>query len=201
MNAVPSVPLAPPVVDWRPDRTAAVVWNLLALPLLLLALAVYLPLAALGRGGSISGRFGPVEVLLFLLLSLVLLAALLGVHEALHGLAMAAFGARPRFGAAMVARVAPALYTTAPGHRFTRGQYLVVALAPAVLVSAAGAAACLTPVGVFLALPLAGHLAGCIGDFAATIRLLREPPGTACEDLRDGIRFHRPATAREPHGS
>ena len=141
------------------------------------------------EGGAV---LGSLQVLLALIGTLVLSALLILAHERVHGLVMAAFGARPRYGAMILARVVPVVYTTAPGHLFTRDQYLLVALTPAVTVSAVGAAACLTPVGLALVVPLAIHLSGCVGDFAATVRLLGQPPGTLCEDLRDGIRFHRP---------
>jgi len=92
----------------------------------------------------------------------------------------------------MVAGIFPALYTTAPGHVFSRAQYLAVAVAPGVALSALGFLACFSPVGGYLVIPLAVHLSGCVGDAAATQRLLRQPAGTGCEDLRDGIRFHQP---------
>jgi Putative zincin peptidase len=181
------------VVEWRPGLAGAVLLNVLAVPLLLIGLAGYLVLAAshLPRSGVVT--FVPLELLGLVLLTLVLTGVLLVAHEGLHGLAMAAFGARPRFGAMMIAGLAPALYTTAPGHRFSRAEYLAVTLTPVVAISTLGAVACLTPVGLVLVLPLAFHLAGCVGDLGAALRLAREPRGTGCEDLRDGIRFHRPA--------
>ena len=87
--------------------------------------------------------------------------------------------------------VMPALYATARGHRFTRGQYLTVAVAPAVTISLLGFVACFSQWGGYLILPLAFHLGGCVGDGFAARRVLGEPRGTEFEDLRDGIRFHR----------
>jgi hypothetical protein len=189
-----STEAAPDIVDWRPGRAAAVLWTLISVPMLLASLLLYLRLATLSLPSSGGAVFGPLDLLLFLLLTVALIAVLLGIHEGLHGLVMNAFGARPRFGALMVAGVVPARYTTAPGHQFTRTQYLTVGLTPAVVISIAGALACLTPAGLYLVVPLAVHLAGCIGDFATTLRLLREPAGTRFEDLGDGIRFHRVGT-------
>lgn len=186
------------VVEWRPGRAGAVLLNVLALPLLLIGLAGYLALAAPHLPASGRVTLGALDLLGLVLLTGLLTAVLLVVHEGVHGLAMAAFGARPRFGAMMIAGVAPALYTTAAGHRFSRAEYLAVALAPGVAISTLGALACLTPVGPVLVVPLAIHLSGCVGDVAAAFRLAREPRGTGCEDLRDGIRFHRPATSPAP---
>jgi putative zincin peptidase len=184
---------APSVVDWRPGRAEAVLLNVLSLPLLVIGIVGFLWLATRRLPASGHLVLGLRELGLFLVATVVLTAVLLLAHEGIHGLAMAAFGARPRFGAMMIANVAPALYATAPGHMFGRGQYLAVAVMPAAVISVLGGLACRTALGPFLVLPLAFHLAGCIGDADATLRLLRQPRGTRCEDLRDGIRFHRPA--------
>jgi Putative zincin peptidase len=156
-------------------------------------MVVGLPLFALPsilRAGRVGGsiRIGLVDVLL----PVAVIALLVIAHEAIHGLVMLGFGARPRFGAMLVGRVMPAVYATSEGHRFTRAQYLTVAAAPAVTLSVLGFGACFGPWGGYLILPLAFHLGGCVGDGFASRRVLREPPGTECEDLRDGIRFHRP---------
>ncbi len=92
----------------------------------------------------------------------------------------------------MVARVMPALYATSVGHLFTRPQYFVVAVAPAVLISTIGFALCFGGLTGYLLVPLAIHLGGCVGDGGAVLQLMRELPGTLCEDLKDGIRFFRP---------
>lgn len=181
-------PSAISVVEWRPGRSEAVVWNLVALS----AVAVGVPLFAIPSivragmsGGLIQVRL--TDVLLVVAITTVLVVG----HEAIHALVMSRFGARPRFGATLVGGVMPALYATAPGHRFTRGQYLTVASAPALTISVFGFCACFSPWGGYLILPLAIHLGGCVGDAFASWRVLREPPGTECEDLRDGVRFYR----------
>ena len=146
------------------------------------------PLLIRARPGGVSFRVGPLDVLAVVSLSVLFLA----VHEAIHALVMLGFGARPRFGAMIVGHVAPAFYTTADGHRFTRVEYLAIAAAPAVTISVIGFLwVCFGPWAGYLVLPLAFHLGGCVGDGFASRRVLREPPGTQCEDLRDGIRFHR----------
>ena len=137
--------------------------------------------------GSVSVQFGLVDVLLVVALTALLMVS----HEALHGLVMRGFGARPAFGAMLVGHVVPALYATADGHQFTRNQYLVVAATPAVAISGLGFLACFGPWAAYLIVPLAIHLGGCVGDGFAVLRALREPSTTTFEDLRDGIRFHR----------
>jgi hypothetical protein len=181
------------VVDWMPGTPAALTWNLVAVVVTVAGL-VFFAQPAILRSGSASGQvqLGLGDVLLVLGLSILLMV----VHEAIHGIVMRAFGASPRFGATLVGHLVPALYTTAEGHRFARSQYLVVAGAPAVAISTVGFVACFGPLAWLLVVPLAIHLGGCVGDGFAVLRTLREPSTTLCEDMRDGIRFHRapPAT-------
>lgn len=180
------------VVEWRPDRSEAITWNAVGVVVTVFALLGFaLPL--MFRAGLATGsvRISPLDVLLVVALTSLLLIA----HEAIHGMVMLGFGARPQFGVTLVGRVVPAMYTTTAGHRFTRAQYLTVALAPAVLVSGLGLWACFGPWAGYLILPLALHLGGCVGDGFAAWRVLHEPPGTEYEDLRDGIRFHRTSSS------
>jgi hypothetical protein len=181
--------------DWRPGKAAVLAWNALAVLLFVVGLVVFgLPVVArAARGGTSVAFIIPItNAVIAVVIVLLVSAALLVMHEGIHALVMRLFGARPRFGVTAVAGLLPALYTTAPGHVFTRRQYLGVAVAPAVALSTLGFLACFSPFGGYLVVPLAIHLSGCVGDAAATERVLRQPAGTGCEDLRDGIRFHLP---------
>ena len=178
----------PTIVDWRPGKSEATLWNIVAIVLVLAGIPLF-SLPSIIRSGASGGSF---QIRLADVLVIVVLTAVLVVlHEAIHALVMRAFGARPSFGALLVGGVMPALYATARGHRFTRGQYLTVAVAPGVVISVLGFLACFGPWGGYLIVPLAIHLGGCVGDGFATWKVLREPPGTEFEDLRDGIRFYR----------
>ncbi len=176
------------VVDWRPGPSSAIRWSVLGVAVMMVGVVMF-AFPSILRAGPAGGTFriGVVDMLLVIGLTLLLVIG----HEAIHGLAMLGFGVRPQFGAILVGGVLPALYATAEGHHFTRGQYLTVAMAPAIAVSLLGFVACLGPWAGYLIVPLAVHLGGCVGDGVAGWRALREPPGTECEDMRDGIRFHR----------
>jgi hypothetical protein len=182
----------PEVIDWLPGTSSAIAWNVAGIVVTVVGLVLF-TLPVMLRSGSVSGSFqlGLVDILLVVGLT----ALLMVLHEALHGLVMRVFGGRPTFGAMLVGHVLPALYTTADGHQFTRNQYLVVAATPAVAISVLGFIACFGPWAAYLIVPLAIHLGGCVGDGFAVLRALREPPTTTCEDLRDGIRFHRTGAA------
>jgi len=176
------------VVDWRPGRAEATIWNVVALVLIALGLPLFAMPSVLRHGpAGASFRIGLIEILVVAALT----ALLLVVHEGIHGLVMLTFRARPTFGAVLVGGAMPALYATSVGHRFSRSQYLTVAATPAVLISVVGFLLCFGPWGGYLIVPLAIHLGGCVGDLFACGRVLRERPGTEFEDLRDGIRFHR----------
>ena len=176
-------------IEWRPGPAEVRVWSIVGIVVTLLGLPLFGLPALIQHGGNGSIRVGLRE----LLLMLALIALLAVLHEGIHGLAMLAFGARPTFGAVLVAHVMPALYATSVGHRFTRSQYFVVAVAPAILVSVVGFALCWGGLTSYLLAPLAVHLGGCVGDGGAVVRLMREPAGTLCEDLKDGISFLPPA--------
>lgn len=174
------------VTEWRPGAREGAWWTLVSLGLVVVGLVLFaIPL--LSRTDRVDFEFAPIDVAILA----VLTAALIVLHEGIHGVTMKAFGATPFFGIAIAAGVIPSLYTTAPGYRFSRRQYLAVALAPAVLISLVGFAVSFTLPGPSLFIPLALHLGGCAGDAAAARQVLTQPPGTVCEDLRDGIRFHR----------
>ena len=176
------------VDDWLPGKSEATLWNVVAIVVVLASIPVF-SLPSMIRSGAWGGSF---QIRLDdVLVIVVLTAVLVVVHEAIHALVMRVFGAHPSFGALLVGGVMPALYATARGHRFSRGRYLAVAVTPAVVISVLGFVACFSPWGGYLIVPLAIHLGGCVGDGFATWKVLREPPGTEFEDLRDGIRFYR----------
>jgi hypothetical protein len=176
--------------EWRPTRTTWILWAILALPLLYVGAVVYTLAAMHGEiPQSMSGTvdMGPlIAVLLFYL-------GLVWVHEGVHGIFMLAFGARPQFGVLRIGVLPYAFYTTDPGHRFTRRQYLAVSLAPLAILGLLGIPLCMLPFGAYLVVPFALHLAGCIGDIGISWHVLQGPPTVTCEDLRDGVRFWRPA--------
>src|SRR5690606_317700 len=100
---------------------------------------------------------------------LAVVLVLMILHEGVHGIAIAAFGGKPEYGAIMIGKVMPALYCTSPGTRFTRAQFIVIALAPAVVIGLGTAVAIAALPAGWLVVPAAMHLGGCVGDFAMTI--------------------------------
>jgi hypothetical protein len=131
------------------------------------------------------------EHLVGLILGLFLTLAL---HELAHGVAMQTFGATPKYGILWRSLVA---YTTAPGHAFTRGQYLVVSLAPLVVLSVFALALIAllagSPVVWLLAMCASFNAAGAAGDLWMSAIVGRFPATTYVVDERDGMRIFVPA--------
>ena len=159
--------------------------QILAVPLLLLSVAVFCGLAAsLGMLPS-SLTFGPggmIGVILSIVITIVL-------HELAHGIAMHWFGARPRYGALWKQAM---FYATAPGHAFRRNDYVQIALAPLILLSILFILGMWFLNGTFwvIILAIAGiiNATGAIGDLWITGIVLRYPDTAYIIDEKDGVR-------------
>jgi hypothetical protein len=96
----------------------------------------------------------------------------------------------------MASKVLPYFYCTSPGQRFSVTRYVVVALAPTVVINAMLIAGLLSGLGGWFVLPFAVHIGGCIGDWFLTVRALRAPRGSLIEDMKDGLILHTPQRDR-----
>ncbi|MUV85092.1 DUF3267 domain-containing protein [Natronomonas sp. CBA1123] len=129
---------------------------------------------------------------------LAFLALVFGIivpHELVHGLAMRLYGGRPRYSVGLAYFVFPYAYATAED-RFTRNQFLVITLAPLVVLTLLG-----TPVMVglelpWLAVPLAANVGGAVGDVWMALTLLGYPSTVSVLDTRTGLAVYgRPEEA------
>lgn len=167
-----------------------VLWTVLGTALMVLGTILFTVIYAATHGGEAGGVIGPLGIAITMLLVL----ALLVLHEWIHGLAMRRYDARPEYGAGVLNKFLPYFYCTAPSHEFTRAQFAVVSAAPMVIISLVGAlCVAFAPFGGWLVVPLGAHLGGCIGDLWFLGILSRHPRGTLLEDLKTGVRFHYPA--------
>ncbi len=177
-------------VEWRPGPGAVVAMSLLGVVLFVVGLAGFVVLFAVTHPGVTGFTVGTSEFLVGLVAYGLGLAALMAVHELVHGVAVRLYGGRPTYGVTMIAKVLPALTTAHPGHRFGRGRYVVVALAPTVLLTAILAALVPLPWGGWLVLPAALHLSGCSGDLVLVWKVLTQPRGTRFEDQGASLLLH-----------
>lgn len=114
----------------------------------------------------------------------------LAVHEGVHGLFFKLFapaGSRVTFGANIKLGM---LYACAEGIVYTRRQYLVVILAPTVVVTALMLVSAFVSGYPFCCYIIAtAHLAGCVGDWKYAAAVFRNHAITHCEDTSWGVRF------------
>ena len=133
----------------------------------------------------------------------VLLGVLLamGLHELTHGLTMQLFGAKPKYGILWKGLM---LYATSPGYAYPRNSFIVIALAPLVVIST------LVIIGMWLLqgtlwvplLALCGifNASGAVGDMWMTMIVLRYPATAYVMDERDGLRLFLPIPFAQPTG-
>ena len=169
-------------------------WNLLGLGLVIVGIVAFTQVYASTRQGYAAFSISGGALLWAMLITLLLVGSLMVLHEWIHGLAMRNFGARPSYGMDVAGRVVPYAYCTAPGHRFDKRQFLIVTLAPSVVISGMCAVGTMLPFGGWLVLPAAVHLGGCIGDFWVSGMIARKPSDMRFEDTVTGVRFHHSLT-------
>lgn len=122
---------------------------------------------------------------------ILLLIGTLILHEALHGLAMLACGARPIFGAQLTRLV---LYTTSQAF-FSRRAYLFVTLAPLFGVTLLGLPAMLllpSGLAIWVAIMVAMNAASSLGDLWMAAVIASFPPEARFRDEVDGMSIFLP---------
>lgn len=123
---------------------------------------------------------------LWLVISVVGYCMMLPLHEALHGAAFLLWGGRPYFGV----KFPYALFCGAKNQLFRRNQYLVVGLAPLVVITLVGIVVTLVApiVAAFTLAVTVGNISGAAGDVWSVARMLRLPDTTLVEDTESGYR-------------
>ena len=132
---------------------------------------------------------GNASLLLFVLEMLVCTAVVILAHELVHGAFFWIYSrSRPVFGLR-----SGYAFAAAPGWFFPPRQYLVIALAPLILLSVLGMLlVAILPAGA-LALALFGmvvNASGAVGDLWIAFKVIRERRPIVIEDLGDGMNFY-----------
>src|SRR5258705_5296342 len=125
-------------------------------------------------------------VLLWLVINVVGYFLILPIHEVVHALAFILWGGKPYFGT----KLPLALYCGAKNQLFHRNQYLVIGLAPLVVLTIAGIIfTLLNPVlASYTLFASLGNVSGAAGDVLTVARLLRLPKSVLVEDTEAGDR-------------
>jgi hypothetical protein len=117
------------------------------------------------------------------------------VHEWVHGLAMQVYGARPKYGIIWKGLM---LYATSPGFAYQRNQYLVVILAPLVVLTIMACLGILLLAGssIVWMIPVYAVVngGGSIVDVWMSLIVLRYPSHAYVVDERAGMRIFLPAS-------
>lgn len=180
--------------DWMPDTRASLMLNLAAAVVFVIALVPFLAVYTITHNNQTSFELAGWGLLAAVVATLALTGVALVIHEGIHALVVKRAGGAPTYGAKLIGKVMPVFFVTADGHLFTRAQFIVVALAPLVVLSAVFTVLiAFVPFGGWLVLPAALHTGGCVGDIMMACKAWREEPGTLIEDRIAGLRFYPPA--------
>src|SRR5215469_3432507 len=141
-----------------------------------------------------SGQIGGWGLIAWIAINILGYMVILVVHEAIHAAAFALWGGGPYFGV----KLPYALYCGAKNQLFRRNHYLVVGLAPLVVISLAGIIfTLLSPaLASYTIFATVGNVAGAAGDVWVVARLLRQPETTVVEDTDTGYRAWEIASAQ-----
>lgn len=119
-------------------------------------------------------------------------------HELCHGLVIRAFGGEPRYGLGVMYFVFPYVFATAET-RFTRKQFVVIALASLVVLTVVGVPIMLLFEWPWMALPLALNAGGAVVDIWMTLVLLSYPSAVTVLDSETGLEVYN--VKQFDHGS
>jgi len=155
------------------------------------------PVAAFhGLSTSIQGLGGVLRIIVAVI---GIYAAVIVLHEATHGIFLTWFTrTRPIF-----AFRGYYAYASAPGWYFPRYQYLLVSLAPLVLLSLLGLAVLeFVPAGWFLPVIsfMAFNASGAVGDLAVFFWLLRQPSTCLAYDVGEAVTLYLPSSSPNSGG-
>ena len=134
------------------------------------------------HGGSFSGE----QLFLWFAINIVAYILVLFLHEGIHALAFAFWGGKPYFGV----KWPVALYCGAKDQLFRRNQYLVVGLAPLVVITVTGIVFTLLypALAAYTLLATIGNFSGAAGDLQVAMELWRHPKNVLVEDTETGYR-------------
>lgn len=138
------------------------------------------------RTHATSGMVSGWPLLVWVGINILASILILGVHEFIHGLAFMLWGGKPYYGA----RLPFALYCSTRDQLFPRNYYIVVGLAPFVVITL------LAIVFTILAPALASYgllawisnFSGAVGDLITVRWLFRQPRTVLVEDTETGCR-------------
>lgn len=137
------------------------------------------------EGGAWQGIIGLVALLAITFVTII-------IHELVHGIAFATFGGSPRYGL-KVKYFVPLAYATSPGDIFRRNAFIVISLAPLLVIDVVSLLMLtIFPQAPWLIWVIAFNTSGAIGDIWIAVQLLRCPKSIRVEDREESIAIYAP---------
>jgi hypothetical protein len=135
---------------------------------------------------STPGFRGGGNLLLWIVINIIGYILILPIHELVHAAAFVLWGGKPYFGT----KLPYALYCGAKNQLFHRNQYLVVGLAPLVVITLAGIIFTLISPALasYTIFATVGNVSGAAGDVWVVRKLLRRTRSILVEDTESGYR-------------
>ena len=123
-----------------------------------------------------------------ILISVALFVGTMVLHELIHGAFMSKYGGKPSYGAGIAYFILPYLYATTKTV-FTRNQFIVIAIAPLVVISLVGIGimAAFPSIAHWMFIPFIMNASGAVGDMWVTRNVLRYPKHVVLEDRKTGL--------------
>ncbi|MEJ5311438.1 MAG: DUF3267 domain-containing protein [Anaerolineae bacterium] len=179
------------VLYWKLShhKTLLVVLNVVGLALMCLVMPLFFAWVRMWHRGIVSLDLSVLQMLA----ALLAVALTIVLHELTHGLALRAYGARPKYGVMWQEMM---FYATAAGYAFRRNAYIVIALAPLVGLSLVGMGLLMLPLPdwiLFIVIfSIALNVGSAIGDMWLVRVALGYPPAAYVVDEKDGLRVFMP---------
>ncbi len=125
-----------------------------------------------------------------ILSSVALFIGTVVLHELIHGVFMSIYGGKPSYGAGIAHFILPYFYaTTKTLTLFPRNQFIVIAIAPLVVISLVGITimAAFPSLVQWIFIPFIVNASGAVGDLWTTRNVLRYPKHVLLEDQKNEL--------------
>lgn len=175
-------------IDIINDKKKILFLNILALPIMLLAIPFFIWIANLGNPKNTASFSSNslLEVLFPLLLAVVVII----IHELIHAIFMKLFNKDGKVKFGFKNGMA---YATSPNSLYKKTHFVIISLAPFIIISTVLAIlyhlGFLTPF-IFIGVAVL-HTSGCVGDFYWVYLISKAPTDSLIEDTEIGINFYR----------
>lgn len=121
-------------------------------------------------------------------ISIILFIGTIVLHELIHGAFISKYGGKPSYGAGIAHFILPYFYATTKTI-FPRNQFIVIAIAPLVVISVAGIGimAAFPSIAHWMFIPFVVNASGAVGDLWVARNVLRYPKHVLLEDVKTGL--------------